>query len=168
MHSVRRSLLLALLAWPLAARAAMPALPPGLRRWGSGAFRRFGFHVYDATLWAGDDPLQPPVALRLDYQREIKGKAIAQASIKEMRTFVADEARLAAWSEQMARIFPDVKAGDHIVGLWHAGGAHFLQDERTLGRIDDTAFARAFFAIWLDPRTRAPELRAALLKPPGG
>lgn len=164
--SVRRSLLLALLAVPLAgmAAAATAVAPfPGVRRWGSGAFRRFGFHVYDATLWAGDDPLRPPLALRLDYKRSIAGKAIAEASVNEMRNFVADAARLVAWGEQMARIFPDVRAGDHLVGLWHAGGARFLQGERSLGQIDDPAFARAFFAIWLDARTREPELRARLL-----
>jgi hypothetical protein len=27
----------------------------------------------------------------------------------------------------------------------------------------DPEFARAFFAIWLDPRTKAPSLRVALL-----
>lgn len=170
-HSVRRSLLLALLAWPfagLAGAAAAVAPYPGLRRWGSAAFRRFGFHVYDATLWAGDDPLRPPLALRLDYQRGIAGKAIAEASVKEMRTFVADEARLAAWGEQMARIFPDVRAGDHLVGLWQPEGARFLQDGRDLGEIDDPAFARAFFGIWLDERSSAPALRAALLTPPAG
>jgi hypothetical protein len=32
-----------------------------------------------------------------------------------------------------------------------------------LGTIDDPVFARAFFAIWLDPRTREPQLRNRLL-----
>lgn len=170
-RSVRRRLLLALLALPLAgmAAAATAVAPfPGMRRWGSGAFRRFGFHVYDATLWAGDDPLRPPLALRLDYKRTIAGKAIAEASVNEMRNFVADAARLAAWGEQMAHIFPDVRAGDHLVGLWQPEGARFMQGERSLGQIDDPAFARAFFAIWLDERGSAPALRTALLTPPAG
>jgi hypothetical protein len=29
--------------------------------------------------------------------------------------------------------------------------------------VSDTEFARAFFSIWLDERTREPKLRAALL-----
>jgi hypothetical protein len=29
--------------------------------------------------------------------------------------------------------------------------------------VDDLAFARAFFSIWLDPSTRAPTLRKQLL-----
>ena len=32
-----------------------------------------------------------------------------------------------------------------------------------LGEVTDAAFTRAFFALWLDPRTRAPALRDALL-----
>ena len=141
---------------------------PGLRRWGSGAFRRFGFHVYDATLWAGDDPLRPPLALRLDYKRSIAGKAIAEASVNEMRKLVADADRLEVWGAEMARIFPDVRAGDHIIGLWQPEGARFLQGDRVLGEVGDRAFARAFFDIWLDERSSAPDLRTALLTPPAG
>ena len=37
-----------------------------------------------------------------------------------------------------------------------------------LGRIDDADFANAFFGIWLNERTSAPDLRAALLRPAEG
>jgi hypothetical protein len=36
------------------------------------------------------------------------------------------------------------------------------------GEIAEPEFARLFFAIWLDPRTSAPDLRAALLRRPTG
>ena len=152
---------------PLSAWADAVSPLPGLRRWGRGPFRRFGFLVYEATLWAGDDPLRPPLALRLDYRRRIAGAAIAEASIDEMRRLGADPEALEAWQERLARLFPDVAPGDHIVGLYRPDGAHFLHNGRDLGRIDDPRFARDFFAIWLDPRTSAPDLRAALLTPPG-
>jgi len=138
----------------------------GLKRWGSGEFRRFGILVYAATLWAGDDPQRPPRMLRLDYKRHIEGRAIVEASVREMRRFVADEARLRYWGEAMHGVFPDVNAGDHIVGL-HAGDhVTFHQDGRLLGSIDAPGFAENFFSIWLDARTSAPALRAALLRPP--
>ena len=38
--------------------------------------------------------------------------------------------------------------------------------DRFLGEIADPEFGRAFFAIWLDPRTSAPQLRANLLSTP--
>ena len=165
----RRRLLLGLailpfLATPRFARANN-AILGGMKRWGSGEFRRFGFLIYSATLWANDDPLNPPLALRLDYQRHIAGKAIASASVKEMRRFVSDETRLQSWGEAMERLFPDVKPGDHIIGVHAENRASFYQDGRLLGSIDSAGFADAFFAIWLDPRTSAPELRAALLRP---
>ena len=169
---LRRRLILAasaLLVWPLVGQATrrIPDTPlPGLRRWGTGEYRRFGFVVYEASLWAGDDPQRPPLALRLDYKRRIRGSAIAEASVQEMRRLGVDEARLADWHERMARLFPDVQDGDHIVGVYAPNGARFSYNGRDLGRIDDARFARDFFAIWLDPRTSAPELRAALLKPP--
>lgn len=160
----RRRLLLGLLAAPFAEQARSEPTA-GLARWGSGVFRRFGFLVYEATLWAGDDPLNPPLALRLTYKRQIAGKAIAEASVKEMRQLgVAGEGDLARWGQQMERIFPDVEPEDHILGLHLPQGARFFHNGRLIGVIGEARFAEAFFAIWLDPRTSAPELRAALLR----
>ena len=149
------------------AAARLDAPGGGLKRWGSGEFRRFGFLIYEATLWAsGRDPLQPPLALALTYKRNLSGKRIAEASVNEMRNLdSADETRLQNWGLRMAQIFPDVQPEERIVGLYLAEGARFFHNDRPLGHIDDPAFARAFFGIWLDARTSAPELRAALLKP---
>lgn len=140
----------------------------GLKRWGNGEFRRFGFLVYEATLWAGDDPQRPPLALRLDYKRNLSGVAIAEASVKEMRPMGGDEASLKRWGEQMAKIFPDVKAGDSIIGHYRPDGAAFIYNGRPAGEIMEPEFARRFFGIWLDPRTSAPDLRALLLRRPVG
>lgn len=136
----------------------------GLQRWGNGQFRRFGFLVYEATLWAGADPQRPPLALHLHYRRTIAGTAIAEASVKEMRRLGADEVSLKGWGEQMTGMFPDVRDGDHILGVYRPDRAGFLFNDRPLGEIVDADFARRFFAIWLDPQTSAPDLRAALLK----
>ncbi len=164
----RRRLVLGLLAASLAVvlpvgAAANPL--SGLQRWGSGEFRRFGFLVYEATLWAADDPQRPPLALKLTYRRNIAGEAITAASIKEIRALgLTDEATLQRWGETMGRLFPDVRPGDAITGHYTPSGATFYFNDRAIGEVADAAFARAFFAIWLDPRTSAPELRAALLK----
>ncbi len=171
----RRRLLLELAALPLmtplaalATRSGFDggAQPPlaGLRRWGGGEYRRFGRPIYRATLWAGDDPLRPPLALQLVYQRAIAGTTIAAASIDEIRRLgLADAATLERWGVLLAGLFPDVVAGDAITGLYLPDAARFVFNGRALGAIDEAGFASAFFAIWLDARTRAPELRAALL-----
>lgn len=44
--------------------------------------------------------------------------------------------------------------------------AAFYHQGRLSGKVADPAFARAFFAIWLDARTRVPALRARLLGQP--
>ena len=168
----RRRLLGLLAAWSLAgwtglAEATSESQMVGFKRWGSGEFRRFGFLIYKARLWAVDHPLRPPLALQLTYQRSIAGQAIADASVKEIRQLaMTDEATLQRWGRLMAAIFPNVQSGDQILGIYLPEGVQFQFNGRPLGRIDEQAFAHAFFSIWLDEKTSAPELRAALLKLP--
>lgn len=134
---------------------------------GSGSLRYFGLRIYDATLWSpgGVWRASQPFALELRYARSFEGAAIARRSIEEMRaqgSYAA--ATLERWEEQMRAIFPDVQAGDRLIGVRIPGaGAVFYHDVRKLGQIDDEAFADAFFGIWLHPATRAPALRARLL-----
>jgi len=167
LDAARRRYLLALAGLPLAALAnpVLEAPWPGLRRWGQGEFSRFGFRVYRATLWAGDDLRRPPLALRLDYHRALRGSQIVDASLREMRALGTGEAALARWAPRLAALFPDVRAGDYIVGVHRGDAAWFAHNGRYLGEIAETAFAEAFFAIWLDPRTSEPGLRQALLRP---
>lgn len=162
----RRQLLVAAALTPFALHGPRAAADPlqGLQAWGEGEYRFFGLPVYGARLWAGTDPLQPPLALQLTYRRALKGAAIAEASLREMRHLGGDERQLADWGQRMAGLFPDVRAGDRILGSYRPGGAVFFLNGAWLGEIADPAFARQFFAIWLDERTRAPGLRAALLR----
>lgn len=161
--------------------ASVHALPAAVRdgaadwrQWGSGDMSWFGFSLYRATLWvAGNGPEaspdQSPSALQLDYRRDIPRERLVQTSLDEMRRLGADEAQLARWEADLRRVFPDVKAGDSIVGVHQPGrGARFFHQGRETGVIDDAEFARRFFAIWLDPASRSPTLRAALLKRPQG
>ncbi|MFM7122763.1 MAG: chalcone isomerase family protein [Fluviibacter sp.] len=134
-----------------------------LKPYGTAEFRRFGFLVYEAQLWAGNNPTEPPIALQLTYKREIAGSKIADASVDQMRALGADEQRLEIWGASMRRIFPNVKPGDQIVGIYRPGSAVFLYNNREIGEVNDPEFARLFFGIWLDPRTSEPKLRERLL-----
>jgi hypothetical protein len=142
-----------------------------VRLTGSGRFAWFGFHVYDAALFAspGFDPgmfQAQPFVLELTYARKLDGKGIAEASRDEIeRLGLASAPQLARWHEQMLKLFPNVEKGRRLAGVNVPGtGARFYFDGKYLGSVDDPGFARAFFAIWLDPRTRAPQLRDSLLK----
>lgn len=171
----RLFLLLLCCAWlPLAAPAAATTVPdavradlPAARLSGEGRMRWFGLLLYDARLWV-DGPAwswDVPFALDLDYARDFSGARIAQASADEIKRIgLADGTKLAGWKDAMTRAFPDVRKGEHIVGLYRPGqGVEFFHQGRSTGPIRDPEFARAFFSIWLDAKTREPRLRAALL-----
>jgi hypothetical protein len=140
---------------------------------GAGRLTWYGFHVYDATLYAPprfepSDPIGQRFVLELTYARRLDGRRIADASRDEIeRLGFGTPAQRTRWHVQMRELFPDVERGRRLAGVNVPGeGARFYVDGQFLGSIDDPAFARAFFAIWLDERTQAPQLRESLLKAP--
>ncbi|MCC6069715.1 chalcone isomerase family protein [Massilia sp. GCM10020059] len=169
-----RRLLLALLAGLLAGGAALAAMPqvapdlPGARMAGQGTFTWFGMKIYDASLWVGEAGYAPgaPFALELHYARALSGARIAEASADQMeKTGGGTAAQRALWLEQMRAVFPDVKEGSRITGVFLPGGAvRFHLGASVLGTIAEPGFAQAFAGIWLGPRTTAPRLREALLR----
>ncbi len=167
-------MLLAMAAAPAAAANVPAELPPAAcsviepcRMVGKGRLRWWGFHVYDAALWAreGRWNAEAPYVLDIIYARTITGAQLADTSIDEIRRLgIRDEARLARWGQQLRAVFPDVQSGSRLTGIYRPQrGMVFHSGTRVLGGIDDPELARRFFEIWLDPRTQTPELRAALL-----
>jgi hypothetical protein len=163
------ALLWAQLAWgtsrpPLAELSTSEA---EARQLGQGRMRWFGLLLYDAALWVSGAEWRwdRPFALDLRYARDFQGRKLADASVDEMRRLgIGDDARLEKWRAVMVAAFPDVRKGQHITGVHLPGiGVEFFHEDRSTGVVRDTEFARAFFSIWLDPRTREPKLRAALL-----
>ena len=130
-----------------------------------------GFAIYDARLWRSGEHWQSdaPYALELTYRRNISASRLVSTSIEEMmRLGEKDEQRLRQWRSELEKVFPSVREGDTIVGLHEPGrGARFFYNGKPSGSVQDAELAAAFFAIWLDPRTKAPELRARLLAASG-
>lgn len=169
----RRRLLLAwvpalLLGSPLAHGGWRDDVAPA-QRIGAGEFCVLGFCLYDAELWAAraDSGFDAPFALRLTYRRAIRRERLVAVGLDEIERLAAaplPAATRTAWRDDMARAFGDVAAGDTLCGVYLPGkGARFYANDRLTAEIDDPAFARAFFGIWLDPRTRARALRMHLL-----
>jgi hypothetical protein len=138
---------------------------------GAARLRFFGFDVYDSKLWVGSgfkasDYARYPLALELSYLRSLSGTAIAERSIKEMRRVGPISAEQEArWLKAMQEAFPDVKAGDRIVGLHTPGtGARFWYNGQSRPAVPDTEFSRYFFGIWLHDNTSEPKLRTSLLE----
>lgn len=142
---------------------------PEARLVGSADYSFFGFRLYSARLWSPTAPLavDAPFALELTYHRTIERDDLVAASLKEIRRTAGDrvsEAQLQAWAEQMRQAFVDVEPGQRITGVFLPGqGARFYFGDQLTHAVDDRAFARAFFDIWLSPRTREPERREELL-----
>ncbi len=165
----------------LTARPAAPialTAPPELATYGtnwaaqgSGTLRFFGFKAYDATLWlAGPAPgaafsFTRPFALDIRYATAIKGRDISNTSLIELqRISQSSPEQITAWSKWMEATFVDVKSGDQLIGVHlPATGVRFFLNGRLIGELNDVAFSEAFFKIWLDPKTKRPELRTALL-----
>jgi len=140
------------------------------RRQGQGRFRWFGLTVYDAEVLStqplrDDQWPQQTFGLRLTYARALRGGEIAKSSLQEMEKLgIVPAAQRDAWLQRMTALFPDVNQGDAITGVNLPNrGIRFWRTDRPLGTVDDPAFARAFFSIWLDPKTTAPDLRKSLL-----
>ena len=169
-----RRLLLAVLAALSMAGAAYAALPvaaadiPQARMAGQGAFSWFGMKIYEARLWVGDAGYVSgaPFALELRYARSLGGARIADASDDQMeKNGAGTSAQRATWLRRMRALFPDVKEGSTITGVFLPdGGVRFHLDGKVLGTIAEPGFAAAFAGIWLGPATTAPRLRASLLK----
>ncbi|AWI81891.1 hypothetical protein CEW87_04295 [Parazoarcus communis] len=153
---------------PEAVTAHVQAVTGAMRPLGSGEMRWFGFKVYDAALWVPAGAAwseDTAFALAIRYARDIEGERLVDTSIDEMRRMgFADETRLARWREMLARALPSVAAGETLVGLRQPGaGARFWHEGKPTAALTDPDLARAFFAIWLDRRTREPGLRERLL-----
>ena len=170
-----------LLSLPLAlqAQAQTPTRtqPPELLDWrlqGQGQMRFFGLLIYDIRLWTRDkfEAAQlrsqwniQPVALELEYARNLSGAEIAKRSLVEMRRQAEiTEAQAKNWLTEMEAAFPDVKSGDRISGIHApASSTDFYVNGRLQRRIADADFSRLFFGIWLSPQSSEQGLRSKLL-----
>jgi len=159
-------------AWPLAQSLQWfqgQSLSYRLR--GQANMRWFGLLLYEARLWTLDafdskHWADQRFALELVYARSFDGAKIAQASLELMQAQhgkVAERDR--QWLAWMQQSFPNIQAKDRLLGL-HQGakeGCRFVHNRQVRLDIPDAHFAKAFFGIWLDPRTTEPALRRSLI-----
>jgi hypothetical protein len=150
--------------------AAVTALAPKLAAKGRSEMTFMTLAVYTAYFYCIEPARckwspEQPFALQLVYHRSLVGARIAERSIDEIaRLGYGTPAQQARWGALMKQFFVDVADGDTITGLnLPASGVRFYYNGKPIGEIEDREFAKAFFAIWLDPRTSEPALRKELL-----
>ena len=137
---------------------------------GQQRFTYWGFDVYDASLWASatfvaEDWATQLLVLELRYLRDFKGADIAQRSIDEMQGQRALSAtQQSNWSATLQALIPNVRAGEHITGIYTPNkGMQLLHQDRLLGELRDPELAQRFLGIWLAPETLQRKLRQQLL-----
>jgi len=147
--------------------ASVAALAPGLRPQGGGEMRFLGLSIYDGWFWADGHAWRPegPYLIDLHYHRSLDGARIAERSVAEIESIGrgTPEERM-RWAEAMRRIFPNVGKGDRITGVCLPPGiVRYFLNGSFIGEIADPQFARAFFGIWLDPKSSRADFRKKLL-----
>jgi chalcone isomerase-like protein len=162
-------MMMSILLWTFQAHATtlIEEHIPNAQMVASGRLSVFLFDVYDASFYTvnGKREVQPPFALKLSYLRDIDGEKIADQSAEEIRNQErVDELTLADWHSQMRSIFPNVKKGDSITGIYKTTNeCSFYKNNGFIGKINDGQFCEVFFDIWFGEKTSAPALRNKLI-----
>jgi len=117
---------------------------------------------------AGAADVLGPVAKRLELQyfHAIKGEDFARAT----RTKIADNTtpvqaeQLRSRIEQLVALYEDVQPGDRYTLTYVPGrGTELALNDRSLGTVRGSDFARALFAVWLGDNPIDTDFRDVLL-----
>ena len=137
-----------------------------LEKVGAGTYRKLGFTVYSATLWAPERNWTPkkPYALQLKYKISLSKSTMMETIMDNIREQnVADDAKLEKWETKLGKVLNGVKANDEIVCLYNPGQpSQFYLNSKKIADISDQKLSRAFFNIWLGENADK-DLQAKLL-----
>ena len=131
---------------------------------GTGRLNWWGFHIYDASFYRAGGPTSQEFAIDIRYQKSFTGVAIANSSAEEMKKIGIPDAQVALWGKELASIFPNIESGQTLTAVYlPKQGTIFYHDGKRIAQITSLEFSKAFFGIWLDPKTSVPKLRNELL-----
>jgi hypothetical protein len=131
---------------------------------GSGRFNWWGFHIYDASFYRAGTPSSQEFAIDIRYQKSFSGVSIANSSAEEMKKMGVPDVQVALWGKELAKVFPNIESGQTLTAVYAPKqGTIFYHDGKRIAQIPGVEFSKAFFGIWLDPKTSVPKLRSELL-----
>ena len=131
---------------------------------GSGRLNWWGFHIYDASFYRAGAPSSPEFAIDIRYQKSFSGISIANTSADEMKKMGVPDAQVALWGKELQKVFPNIESGQTLTAVYvPKQGTIFYHDGKRIAQIPGAEFSKAFFGIWLDPKTSVPKLRNELL-----
>lgn len=133
---------------------------------GNMKYRKMGFNIYRASLWApeGSFDRAKPYALQVKYMRELSKETIVQAVVDDVRAQnTVDAQTMEEWEKMLAATLPAVAEGDELVGLCEPGKpSKLFLNGKQIASIEDQRLSDSFFNIWLG-KTADPTLRAQLI-----
>jgi hypothetical protein len=131
---------------------------------GSGRLIWWGLHIYDAAFYRVGGLSSPEFALDMRYQKSFSGKALASRSVEEMKRIGVPDDQAIHWGKELTSFLPNVESGQALTAIYAPKqGTTFYFEGKQIAQIPGVEFSKAFFGIWLDPKTSAPKLRTELL-----
>ena len=132
------------------------------------------FDVYQSRLltpngvYQSSDDLSPhPLALAIDYQRDISSQQLLEATDEQWEKLGYQTPMRKQWLVQLKSIFPDIKKGQQLAYVTDGQTGQFYYQHKgqvdAIGTISDETLNDAFLAIWLSPNTQYPKLRKQLI-----
>ena len=142
-------------------------LPPHLssaKLQGSGRLTWWGLHIYDASFYRVGSLSSSEFALDMRYQKSFTGISIANRSVEEMKRIGVPDTQANLWGKELSAFLPNVESGQRLTAIYAPrNGTTFYYEGKQIAQIPGSDFPKAFFGIWLDPKTSAPKLRSELL-----
>ncbi|KHD24811.1 periplasmic protein [Vibrio caribbeanicus] len=136
----------------------------------------FIFDVYQSRLqtpngtYSVDADITPhPLALSIDYQRDISQQQLLDATEDQWEEMGFDKQLSQRWIQELVTIFPNIEKGQNLTYVTDGQSGHFyfrsneMASPARIGSITDESLNDAFLAIWLSPKTTYPKLRAQLI-----
>jgi hypothetical protein len=130
---------------------------------GEGRLVYWGFKLYDAQLYASKES-QGGYALDLNYLRQFEAQDLYKQTLEEMQKMGVTKEKRALWDPQLSKAFKTVKKGDSITAIKKSRElTQLFHNGQLMSEIRGEELSKAFFGIWLHPRTSVPKLRLSLL-----
>lgn len=140
-----------------------------ITRVGSTTYRKLGFTIYHATLWApgGVYDENKPFALQLRYARDLDKETLVDAVSSDVENNEKpDPVTMAEWNQTLNQILPPVKDEEELIGVNFPGqSAQLYFNGQKHAVMTDKRLAKAFLGIWLGPNAD-PKVRARLTGQP--
>ncbi|AQP36388.1 chalcone isomerase family protein [Vibrio anguillarum] len=116
----------------------------------------------------GSDLSPHPLALEIEYQRDISSKQLVESTAEQWQKLKLTEQQIAPWLVHLSSIFPSVTEGDRLIYTSDGQQGAFIFHPKNgvqaqVGTVVDEALNDAFLAIWLSPQTQYPHLRKQLI-----